>query len=284
MQHEKKKYELTDIKLNVVGKTLYRIRALRDFADVKKGDLGGWIESEENLSHEGDCWVYDNGKVYDNAKIMNYATVSGNAVVYENAYVCDFSKIYGNAEVYGRVSISNHAMVFENARVGGTGSATSHCEIYGDALVCGYSKIRGTAKIYGCAKIYDTSKILANAEVFGHVSIVQSTTIGVDGKISSTEDYVTIGPIGSRDGYTTVYKTYKGDVRIQCGCFNGTIRDFISKVRRTYSILSPYYKAYMTTIPYIKKWRKNIKKSHIIKKLNIISYIQKKYECEKGDQ
>ena len=28
---------------------LHRIEALRDFGDVKKGDLGGWIEKEENL-------------------------------------------------------------------------------------------------------------------------------------------------------------------------------------------------------------------------------------------
>ena len=60
-----KKYEILMDKKNTIefeGRTLYRIRALRDFNDVKKGNIGGYIESESNLSQEGDCWVYDNAK------------------------------------------------------------------------------------------------------------------------------------------------------------------------------------------------------------------------------
>ncbi len=53
-----KKYELLrDDTLKVFGIKLYRIRALESFADVKKGALGGYVESERNLSHEGNCWV-----------------------------------------------------------------------------------------------------------------------------------------------------------------------------------------------------------------------------------
>ncbi|WP_409361877.1 hypothetical protein ACRPOS_002770 [Bartonella heixiaziensis] len=32
--------------------SLQRIRALRDLGNAKKGDLGGFIEHEGNLSHE----------------------------------------------------------------------------------------------------------------------------------------------------------------------------------------------------------------------------------------
>ena len=28
--------------------------------DVHQGDLGGFVESERNLSQEGSCWIYDN--------------------------------------------------------------------------------------------------------------------------------------------------------------------------------------------------------------------------------
>ena len=46
-----KKFEFTDeTKQNEGGITLHRIRAIRDFGDVKAGDLGGWIEREGNLS------------------------------------------------------------------------------------------------------------------------------------------------------------------------------------------------------------------------------------------
>lgn len=61
-----KKYELTDEKIETFGTTLCRIRALRDISAfaVKAGDLGGFIEKEENLSHDGDAEVYGNARVY----------------------------------------------------------------------------------------------------------------------------------------------------------------------------------------------------------------------------
>ena len=65
-----KKYELLEDDFKEVdGKKLYRIRALQDFSNIKKGDLGGYIESENNLSHNDDLWVYKNAKVYGNAEI-----------------------------------------------------------------------------------------------------------------------------------------------------------------------------------------------------------------------
>ena len=52
---EDKKYKLTDKTIEVEGKTLYRIEALKDFCEIKKGDKGGFIASENNLAHEGDA-------------------------------------------------------------------------------------------------------------------------------------------------------------------------------------------------------------------------------------
>lgn len=43
---EKKYRLLENDTITVGGRTLYRIEALRDFADVKKGDKGGYIEKE----------------------------------------------------------------------------------------------------------------------------------------------------------------------------------------------------------------------------------------------
>ena len=58
MKH--RKYELTDITMTYEGRTLYRIRALKDILNVEKGDLGGWVSNENPLSQEGYCWAYDN--------------------------------------------------------------------------------------------------------------------------------------------------------------------------------------------------------------------------------
>lgn len=53
-----KKYELTEETKFVYGHTLYRIRAVRSFTlssseKIAKGDLGGFVEKENNLSHDG---------------------------------------------------------------------------------------------------------------------------------------------------------------------------------------------------------------------------------------
>ena len=82
---ELEKYELTD-KKNDLG--LYQIRALKDFADVKEGDLGGWVASEQNLSQIGNCWVYGNAWVSDNARVkqnvINLIGLKYNITIYEN--------------------------------------------------------------------------------------------------------------------------------------------------------------------------------------------------------
>ena len=79
-----KKYELLkDDAITSFGRTLYRIKATTDFGDVKKGELGGYIEKEENLSHLGNAWVSGNALVSGNAWVSDDAWVSGNARVSE---------------------------------------------------------------------------------------------------------------------------------------------------------------------------------------------------------
>lgn len=93
-----KKYELTDDTVQIFGKTLRRIKALRDFGDVEAGDLGGYIETESNLSHDGDAWVSGDARVSGNARVYGNAWVSGNACVYGNAWVSsntDYATVHG---------------------------------------------------------------------------------------------------------------------------------------------------------------------------------------------
>ena len=121
-----KKYELTEETVTVYGKTLYRIRAVRDFGSVKTGEFGGYIEKEENLSHFGNAWIYGDARVF------------------------------GNAWVYG------------------------------------------------------------NAEVF------------------NTRHFFVQGPIGSRDGYVTFYRTKDDTVEVRCGCFSGSLQEFVNQVEETH--------------------------------------------------
>ena len=71
----------TDLTIKVGLKTLYRIEATKEITKfgVKVGDLGGYIEKEENLY--GDAWVSCDAKVYGDAKVSEDAWVSGDAEV-----------------------------------------------------------------------------------------------------------------------------------------------------------------------------------------------------------
>ena len=80
--YEQKKYKLTSVTKVVNGCTVYRIKALKDFGTVKKGDMGGYIQSSMNLSHDDDCWIFDNAIVCDQAKIFRNAGVYGDAKIY----------------------------------------------------------------------------------------------------------------------------------------------------------------------------------------------------------
>lgn len=169
-----KKYELTEETVTVYGKTLYRIRAVRDFGSVKTGEFGGYIEKEENLSHFGNAWVSGNAKV------------SGNARVSGNAEVCGEAWVSGNAKVCGNAWVSGNAMVSGNAKV---------C---GEAWVCGNAKVCG------------------NAEV------------------SNTRHFFVQGPIGSRNGFITFYRTKDNTVEVRCGCFSGSLQKFVDRVEETH--------------------------------------------------
>ena len=100
------KYKLTDETKEVLGKTLHRIICVTAFASVSVGDMGGWIESENNLDQSGDAWVSGDARVYGNACVSGNANVYGDAKVYGNAKVYGDAWVYGNADVYGNAEVS----------------------------------------------------------------------------------------------------------------------------------------------------------------------------------
>ena len=64
------KYKLTKNTKEYFGTTLFQIKAEMSFCSVLKGELGGYVEKEENLSQEGDAWVYGNAMVYGKLKLL----------------------------------------------------------------------------------------------------------------------------------------------------------------------------------------------------------------------
>ena len=83
-----KKYELlVEDTITFFGVQLFRIKALISFSGIEKGEVGGYIASEKNLSQSGNAWVSGNARVYGNAEVSGDARVSGDAEVSGNAEV-----------------------------------------------------------------------------------------------------------------------------------------------------------------------------------------------------
>ena len=119
-----KKYKLTN---EVNERGLHRIVALRDIPGhgVEAGDLGGFVESEKNLSQDGDAWVggdaqvYGRALVFENALVCDDAYISGDACIFGDAWVRDNAQVFGNAQVYDNARVTENVQVFGNARVYG---------------------------------------------------------------------------------------------------------------------------------------------------------------------
>ena len=143
-----KKYKLTKDTIQHYGRTLHRIEALKSFHSVTKGDLGGYVESESNLSHDDNCWVFADAKVFANAKVFDESQVFGNAQVYGNA------EVYGNAMIFGKAHVSGDARGFGNAQVSGNTYVSGNAEISGKAHVSGDARGFGNAAISSKKYVY----------------------------------------------------------------------------------------------------------------------------------
>ena len=104
---EKKKFELTEnTKKAPNGETLYQIRALKNFTlingkEVKSGDLGGWVNSENRLSQKGKCWIYENCMMYELSYRYDNSIGFGNSRQYGNSCQFGNSQQYGNSRQFG---------------------------------------------------------------------------------------------------------------------------------------------------------------------------------------
>ena len=205
---------------------LYRVKALRDFNDVKKGDIGGYVEGEKTLSQLGDCWIYDNAIVSDNAQVCNNARVYDNAKVYGNAEVCDNVQIFDNAFVLDNVQ------VWDNARVCGKAIVCDNARVYDNAEIGGKARVYDNAQIYDNAVVISNARVYHNAEIGGKARIVGdafiqgNAIIGGDAIISSDKDYIVFKNWWSSGRYFTWTRSNN---MWKVGCFYGTGEELIAK-------------------------------------------------------
>lgn len=160
------KYEISEI-AHPKYPWLHRVRALWEFRPgVRPGDLGGFVQSEENLSQDGTCWIFDEAIVCDDAFVDQQATVSGAAVV------------RGSALASGRVMIRDSSVIDDHAIVM-AGFVKGHAHVAGNAAITAstitgaWPHIEGYANVYGdvCGMVF----VKGNAVILPGIAIDNPT-------------------------------------------------------------------------------------------------------------
>lgn len=161
------KYEITDI-AHEKYPFLHRIRALRDIGKkVKAGELGGFVESESNLSTEDDTsWLFDDSISTGSAFVDQDACLYGRAVACDCAYVSQRAEMSADARIEdyayirgavmcGHARASANSMILDSQDTGQAPVLSESCVVYG--TVIGDIHVMGKAVIWGEEKIVNDS-------------------------------------------------------------------------------------------------------------------------------
>ncbi|WNN12473.1 UDP-3-O-(3-hydroxymyristoyl) glucosamine nacyltransferase [Chryseobacterium phage MA9V-2] len=281
-----KTFELIkDGSIKHAGRTLYKIKALVDIPNhgVNAGDIGGWVESENNLQSD-EAWIGDAAMVYGDAVVSEKALVTEFAQVSGFAEIKGFAKVQGNAKISDKARIWGSCTVEDNVTIGGFTFIADFAIVRGFAKIAGEIQIIENARIWGHVKIYANAIIRGHAQIYGDAAIYGGTISGntvvcdyakigshvmlsygiFKGRavVTTPSDYAAIANIGSRNGTTIAYKTNvlaqrPSQIEIICGCFTGDLQQFYNIVRRQYGGHNVgiagrrYYKEYMAAIQLI---------------------------------
>lgn len=148
-----RKYELTNITMEFAGRTLYRIRALKDFSDVKAGELGGWVSNEYNLSQYGNCWIYDNAKAMDRSRMY------GDSAMYDYSKMYNYSAMYDSSEMYGNSAMHNNSEMHDNSKMFNNSKKYDDSIMFGNSVMLDYSSMYGDSAMYGDSMLKDEEKL-----------------------------------------------------------------------------------------------------------------------------
>ena len=128
-----KKFELVDDDTVVVdGVTLYRVRAVRDFGGtrrgrrvvVKRGELGGYVASEDCLSQEGLAWVYSEAKIVDgyvtgSSSLFGRSVLKGGGRLVYDVELRDDVVVDGQVVLNGVITLRDRVKMLGTIRVSG---------------------------------------------------------------------------------------------------------------------------------------------------------------------
>lgn len=152
---------ISDEEMSIVEIKLYRIQALKTFTKpggynpvVHVGELGGYVEAEDNLSQDGNCWLFDKARVKDGGKVLD------DAIVYDKSLISKNSIIRGRSVIGGHCFVTNQSVIIDS-------------RLEGNVTVTGYSIIHSGSYLYGDIKV-DKSDIGCLVNLSGRISVNKS--------------------------------------------------------------------------------------------------------------
>ena len=184
--------------VNEAGRKLRQIECIRDFKFAHAGELGGFIEKEENLG--GEAWVDEGAQVWGEAKVINGSVLRDNARVYGRSKVRNGSVIYDEARVY------DYALV-DACSVGG------QAKVYGKSWISRGVSMADQTEVFGLANI-ENSCLLHNASVSGRACLNYATVLSTDAYVTRNFDCCQFHNLCPEAGITSVYRTKAGDLRV----------------------------------------------------------------------
>jgi len=207
------------------GHALFRIRALKTFKNIyddiiEAGEIGGYVEKEDNLSQEGSCWIYDDAMVYHDAFVQDDALICQNAQVFGFANIRDKTFVMNNAKIYDHASCWGEAAINDNAIIEGAAHISDGI-IQGNAKICDDAVIR--------KGICQNNVIVSGKAVLSGYFILDGNM-----KINHTSDLISVGQIGTDE---RIYFINQPDnIYVHCVSFHGTIDNFrTTKFNNKYS-------------------------------------------------
>ena len=162
-----------------------------------------------------------NAKVYGNAKVCGKARISDEVEVCGDAYICDRARVFEDAKIFENAEVLGNAQVYGGARV------------FGNAMICGYAEVFGGTEVSGYVRVNNSVRLLGKAFV------------------ESESDLCFFSKFGSENRDTTFFKTKDGEIFVVCGCFRGTLEEFVRRVKETHKD-NKFAKEYFAMIELVK--------------------------------
>jgi hypothetical protein len=104
-----------------------------------------------------------------------------------------------------------------------------------DARVFDSAQVSDSARVFDSARVYGSAQVYGSARVFGLARVYGSAVIAGDGLVSKSGDYLTLGPSLVSQRFVTAHRDEKIGVRVNAGCFSGTIDEFEAKAKKTHA-------------------------------------------------